>query len=225
MSARKLARALIFLVACHSALPTSAQQTKNERAKWEIFAQGAGSFHSHVSGLAAIQNAQPPLLFNVSKSFAKTGRFFTGLRYHFDSKNHIEASFSYSPGRLNVRISRFPLLQPQTLVVWLDYDYWSFNYVRRLPGGPRLKPFLTAGFGIVVFNHGFQQDPDNLEIKPLGNVGLGLDIPFHRRFSIRFEQRVFVTGTPRATIVVPDPLKIKGKTYDFVPSVGLVWHF
>jgi hypothetical protein len=223
-TAKQLGQVVCLLVGCLSALSASAQQTKNERAKWEIFAQGAGSFHSHVSGFAAIQNAQPPLLLRVSKSFAKTGRFFTGLRYHFDSKNHIEASFSYSPGRLNVTISRFPPLHPHASVLWLDCDYWSFNYVRRLPGGRNFEPFLTAGFGILVFNHGFDPGHDD-ETKPLGNVGLGLDIPLHRWSSLRLEQRVFVSGTPRISIVSPDPLKIKGKTYDFVPSVGLVWHF
>jgi hypothetical protein len=160
----------------------------------------------------------------VTKSFAKTGRFFTGLRFHFDSKNHIEASYSYSPSRLNTTVSGFPFPQPRTAVGWLDYDYYSFNYVRRLSGARRFRPFLTAGLGMVIFNHGSTDD----ETKLLGNIGTGFDIPINRRFSLRFEQRVFASEMPRSGVGAvggPDPFKIKGRSYDFVPSVGLVWHF
>lgn len=112
----------------------------------------------------------------------------------------------------------------------MDYDYFSVNYVRRLPSRKRFEPFLTAGVGLVVFSSSFEKEPG-----PVGNFGVGFDIPLNRRFSFRVEQRFFISGTPRLTLVIggtpgsglvgPNVFDINGNTFDIVPSVGLVWHF
>jgi len=165
----------------------------------ELFAQGGGSFHSSASRITSGS-------FRATSSFSKTGRFFTGFRYHLAPRNALEASYSYSPSDL-----RFTISDPSSSITF-DNQRWvhdvAFNYVRYFSLGQR-QYFLTGGLGFTEF-----ASPFGGRIKFAGNFGGGLDLRMNRRLTLRTEFRDFLTGHP----------SFAGRTlHNFVPSVGLVF--
>lgn len=208
----------VLLLTCLPASGLSAQEPKRVPGRWETFAEFGGSFYTTASGtftLLVPPAPGTPAQFREDISFAKTGRLFTGVRFHLSPGNHAEVSYSYSPGRINSTISTLSPPISVLRVFPFRAHYLSFNYVRTLPRHGPLQPFLTGGLGFVAFEGIF-----GVEHKLAGNLGAGMDVRLGKRVFLRVEQRTFISGAPRT-----DTDAKKDTIYNIVPSVGLVFRF
>lgn len=201
-------------VACLLLFVSSAR-AQDDTHKLELFVQGGPSFYT--SGSEALVVAFP-LFPSITRqnSLGTTARLFTGARFYLNSKEALEASYSYSPNRLQ---NTFEVGPPFSLVVFdsisMRVHQGQFNYVRYLPWGRRgrLEPFVTGGPGFVVYTIG-----SNNDTKFAGNFGGGVDVRLRPRWRLRAEFRDVLAERPRAALV-------PGTTHNLVPSVGVAFKF
>ncbi|MFQ5664313.1 MAG: outer membrane beta-barrel protein [Terriglobia bacterium] len=197
-------------------LPASSASAQEDSFRFEVFAQGGASFFSSASETRTL-SLRPPVpaavTFRTKRSFGTTGRLFTGFRYYLTQKNALEASYSYSPNRLQVSASSSLFPVPFFFSAPMRVHQGAFNYVRYFSRRGRIQPFATGGLGFVVFASVF-----DIDTKFAGNFGGGVDIRLHRRFYLRAEFRDFVSKRPR--------FSGRGRvTHNLAPSVGLVFKF
>lgn len=214
---------ILAALALGGAFPAAAQTPER---RFELFSEFGGSFFSQNS-----TNTRIPVLDTSSGQFvfadirrtsdlATTGRFFAGFRYYFSRMDAFEASYSYSPTDVN---EKDMLLEDSNLVIVTvglsvksAAHYVSFNYVRYLAVGGRVRPFITGGLGVAHFPHSFQPT------KLAGNFGGGLDLSVHERVLLRFEYRDFLVRQPR---VFAPPSSPEGLTHNHGPFAGIVLRF
>jgi len=195
---------LLLLAASHI------RAQENDR-KFELFVQGGPSFYT--SGSNTVFFVGPPLTSTtLQNSLGTTGRLFTGARFFFNPKEALEASYSYSPNRLQ---STFEIGPPFSFVFFdstsMRVHQAQFNYVRYVPWGRRgrLEPFVTAGLGFVTYAIAGDRNT-----KFAGNFGGGVDVRLHPRWRLRAEFRDVVAERPEFGFVT-------GTAHNLVPSVGI----
>ena len=193
-------------------LPALAGAQDEEERKLELFAEGGPSFYTSVSSQFVTLFAGA---FNAGSSVGTTGRLFTGARFYLNPKEALEASYAYSPNRLQNTVeprAPFPGFFSSTS---MRVHQGQFNYVRYVPWGRRgpLEPFVTAGLGFVTY-----AVPGNLSTKFAGNFGGGVDVRLHPRWRLRTEFRDVLAERPAR-------LSQPGTTHNLVPSVGVAFRF
>ncbi|MGA8764494.1 MAG: hypothetical protein WB562_16620, partial [Candidatus Sulfotelmatobacter sp.] len=93
--------------------------------------------------------------------------------------------------------------------------------------GTGVSPWVSLGGGVGFFSENSQliysggPNPGKSTTSGVLQAGLGLDVRFWRRFSIRGQVRDFWSGTPDL------PLADTGKTrqHNFFVGGGVIWHF
>jgi len=187
--------------------------------RFELFAEGGGSFLNNGTGRAPI-SCIPEIVCPTTptSSFSKTGRLFTGARLRFTRHDALEASYSFSPNHLSLQYRGEPLGSAYNRV-----NLISFNYVRYLWIRSPVQPFATIGLGTNRFS-GFSSTStlaseiisrDN-GYQLAWNYGGGADIVLQRHLALRLELRDYVTGQPSF---------ITGTSHNIVPSAGVVFRF
>jgi hypothetical protein len=121
----------------------------------EVFFEGGASVLTGGSGplagaLMLNSNGQTSQPLNLIRTnmFSKSGRFLAGFRVVFSNNNALELSYSRGPNRYHeVQQWEPPLpgVVPLDTQITLAVVDLAANYVRYLPGGRSLKPFVTAG--------------------------------------------------------------------------------
>jgi hypothetical protein len=204
-------------------------RAQNRPPRFEIFAEGGGSFLNGGSALipttacptVCTPSGCPPCPSGaVTSSFSKTGRLIAGARLRFTRHDALEASYAYSPNRVSVQAATGPVGSPYNRVGLI-----SFNYVHYLWVKTPIQPFATAGLGANRFS-----GPQVVLGAPSGtwpfnsdngyqfawNYGGGADLVLRRHFALRVELRDYVTGQPSF---------ITGTSHNIVPSAGIVFRF
>ncbi len=197
---------------------TAQDQVKEPR--FEAFIQGGPSFFS-----SQTERVDGPIVFFDSRhSFGVSGRLFTGVRYYFDAKDALEASYAYSANRMRTRTTIRIVCPPGFICPLIPEGTFSasepthihsvaFNYVRYFRDTGRVRPFATAGLGFSVFNTEFSGTRELA-----GNFGGGADFRMADKVSLRAELRDYVIE--RSSL---DSLGSRALTHNIVPSVGLVF--
>jgi hypothetical protein len=204
-------------------------RAQNRPPRFEIFAEGGGSFLNGGHGLlpttacptVCTPSGCPPCPSGaVTSSFSKTGRLFAGARLRFTRHDALEASYAYSPNRFSVQQMTVSVGSPYNRV-----DLISFNYVHYLWAKTPIQPFVTAGLGanrfsgpLVVVGAPSGTWPFNSDngYQFTWNYGGGADVVLQRHFALRLELRDYVTGQPSF---------ITGISHNIVPSAGIVFRF
>ncbi|HEV2297008.1 MAG TPA: outer membrane beta-barrel protein [Candidatus Acidoferrales bacterium] len=190
--------------------------------RFEVFAEAGASTFTSSSSVAVEFMGSPPQASSeliTTTSLSTTGRIFMGLRYWFGNKEAFEASYSYSPSDLT---------QTQNCVSFngtsctgfdgteiSHHHFISFNYVRSIPAGKRLSPFLTGGIGFV-----YVHEPLFSPTHFAANFGGGVDVRVSQHWALRAEYRDFMLDVSQLSTGNPT-----GLTHNQVPSVGLVFRF
>jgi hypothetical protein len=201
--------------------PQTSIRSRTRFPQVEVFIEGGGSVLTGGSGPSArafmlLSNGQSVPDPNIirTNSFSKAGRLLAGFRVMLSNKNALEVSYSRSPNRYTmqqrlqgVSLDGAPLEQISLAVV--DYNA---NYVRHLPWGKNLRPFVTAGAGRVEFA-GLSPD---VTASFGGNIGMGADVPLWNRLAARFEIRDYMSRQPDLT---------GGIVHNFAPTAGLAYRF
>lgn len=200
--------------------------TQDAPPRYELFAEGGGSFLNGGSGVklvpcplaCPIGGPCPICPPSATSSFSKTGRLFTGGRLRFTRYDAIEASYSFSPNHFSVQEGTQALGSAYNRV-----NFVSFNYVRYLWIRTPINPFVTAGLGA---NHFSGPLTASAVVSGLvgadngwqfaWNYGGGADLVLQRYLALRLELRDYVTGQPSF---------ITGTSHNLVPSVGVVFRF
>ena len=187
--------------------------------RFELFAEGGGSFLNNGTGRAPI-SCIPEIVCPTTptSSFSKTGRLFTGARLRFTRHDAFEASYSFSPNHLSLQYRGESLGSAYNRV-----NLISFNYVRYLWIRSPVQPFATIGLGTNRFS-GFSSTStlaSEIVSRDNGyqlawNYGGGADIVLQRHLALRLELRDYVTGQPSF---------ITGTSHNIVPTAGLVFRF
>ena len=209
---------LLLFFAC------SCAYTQDPLPRFEVFAEGGGSFLNNGAGHISIvcpavctPSGCPPCPSGaVTSSFSKTGRLFAGARFYFTRHDAIEASYSFSPNHFSLQEEAGSLSSAYNRV-----NLVSFNFVRYLWVRTPVNPFVTAGLGTNRFS-----GPASASAVLLGlvgadngwqfawNYGGGADLVLQRHLALRLELRDYVTGQPSF---------ITGTSHNIVPSAGIVF--
>lgn len=203
-------------------LSASAATAQGRAHQFEVFIEGGASTFTNHSSVEVTFTGSPPLsyeLLSTTTSLSTTGRLFSGVRYWLDSKEAIEASYSYSPSDLTQTQNCFAYSGPSCSGVneteVAHHHFVSFNYVRALSGRPRLHPFLTGGLGLV-----YVHQPEFSPTHFAANFGGGVDFRISAHWDLRAEYRDFLLDS--SELVSGSPT---GLTHNQVPSIGLVYRF
>lgn len=147
-----------------------------------------------------------------SNLFSRSGRLLAGFRVLLTNNNALELSRSESPNRYEVedRIPAISLVQPRMRVTQ-EVDDSVADYVRYLPWGRSMRPFITVGAGLAHFA-GLLQDIDKFG----WNVGVGGDIPLSKRLAVRLELRDYMSRQPAPGT---------GLVHNIAPTAGLAYRF
>lgn len=191
----------------------------------EVFAEGGVSITNQVTLVEpiAITITPPPQVVTLTArgSLKTTGRLFAGVRLWLDGSQAIEASYSYSPSDLLVSGSAAapPIgTLPFTSTSPLRASFFAGNYVHTLPRVARLRPFLTAGAGVVWFYSDFagaiSHDPF------AANLGGGFDMSVSHHWTVRAEYRDWIFEMPQVRQQGPS-----GLTHNSVASAGIAFRF
>lgn len=216
--------------------------------RWELFAEGGGSFWNSQSsqevnndfGLCPSGNC----LYARTNKLKSTGRFFGGVRFWMNAREAFEASYAYAPGDLTVAVQcgtafcdgALPTCpfgsSPYCLVTsypsTTNANFFSLNYVRRFRPDARIRPFVTAGPGLVHFfrvasNAIYEPHPFTF------NFGVGIDVGLTQHWSFRAEDREWLLESPRECSHVNCRLSPasgpSGLGLNQAPTVGLVYRF
>jgi hypothetical protein len=201
--------------------PSTSSPTPSRFPQVGIFLGGGASVLNGGSGTAAgffqeLPNGQSVPYYGAARTnyFSKAGRLFAGFRVLFSKSNSLELSYAQSPnGYSMTMVSKTapPGTVPPLEQVTLELDQYAANYVRYFPCRGSVRPFLTAGAGLVHFA-GQLQDENFFG----GIVGVGADVPLYKRLAARFEIRDVMSHQPDLT---------GGILHDFAPTAGLAYRF
>jgi len=195
-------------------------------ARFELFAEGGGSFLNGGSGgahvpcpaLACPIGGVCSCLSSATSSFSKTGRLFAGARFYFTRHDALEASYSFSPNHFTLQQGTQPIGSAYNRV-----NLVSFNFVRYIWVRTPINPFVTAGVGTSRFSGPLSASAvvSGLVGADNGwqfawNYGGGADLVLQRHLALRLELRDYVTGQPSF---------ITGTSHNVVPSAGIVFRF
>lgn len=191
----------------------------------EVFAEGGVSITNQVTLVEpiAITITPPPSLPQVvvlteHASLRTTGRLFAGVRLWLDGSQAIEASYSYSPSALLVSASAAGLPVGFTSTSPLRASFFAGNYVHTLPKVARLRPFLTAGAGVVWFYSRFAEAVSHDPFA--ANLGGGFDLSVSHHWTVRAEYRDWIFEMPQVRQQGPS-----GLTHNSVASAGIAFRF
>lgn len=187
----------------------------------EVFLQGGasaltgGGAGPYGELIVIYSNGQAPQVYYpvASSKFSKSGRLLAGFRVMFSSNNALELSYSRSPNgnQLQQRVITPPIELPPTQVTLAVVDC-AANYVRYVPWGRRLKPFMTGGAGFTDF-----AGLSSLAVRKFGwNAGVGADLPLWNRLVARFELRDYMAEQPAPAT---------GVVHNIAPTAGLAYRF
>jgi opacity protein-like surface antigen len=175
----------------------------------EVSAQGTGFFTKDSQGAGFGQHS------------TDTGGFLISYRYHFNRWAAADASYGYARntqenflpgGDLNIQATVHQATG--ALVVTIPYSIF------------RLKPFVLAGAGALVF------DPTGNAVQSVSGVGTqtkatfvyggGVDFALAKHLAVRAEYRGFVYNRPDFGLAA---LNSSVTTHTAQPSAGLVYRF
>src|SRR5690348_3372609 len=215
----------VFVIAF--ALPVLAQQPAE---RWEIFAEGGGSFWNDQYQDTVVALGNPPTneTVRLTTHVTSSGRLFAGVRFHVSPHEWIEGSYSYALAdiigsqrceQVNCGTGFFPSA--------VRSHFFAVNYVRALRVSGPMRPFLTAGLGLVYFhavpfstilgtgeNGVYEPDPFTV------NIGAGIDVPLAEHWLLRVEYRDWLLQGPRQ-----NDFDATGLAHNQVPSIGIVYRF
>lgn len=192
--------------------------------RWEIFAEGGASTWNDHFVDSVILSGNPPTSETLlhTTHIGSSGRLFAGFRFWMNPHESLEASYSYTPIELTEsqhceQVNCGSAWSPSIARA----HFFSANYVHAFRYRSRLRPFLTAGIGLmylhhVAFNGVFQRDPLTV------NLGGGADIRIKEHWFLRAEYRGWLFEAPRQTDF---STSATGLERNQVPSVGLVFRF
>ena len=170
------------------------------RQRWEVFAEGGGSFWNNHYLDSSVLFGTPLQTETLRRTthVGASGRLFVGFRLWINTREALEASYSYAT--TDVSESRH-CEEVNCGVGWSTsaarLHLFSVNYVRELRARGRLRPFLTAGVGLVYFQRivGPIYDSDPFAV----NLGGGVDVRLTRHWLLRGEYRDWLFEGPRQT--------------------------
>ena len=208
-------------------LLSASAYAQNRPPRFEVFAEGGGSFLNGGSGLLPVVPCPPPpavcLVGPYTSSFSKTGRLIAGARLRFTRHDALEASYSFSP-------NHFSFLSATGVSddAYNRVNLVSIDYVRYLWAKTPVQPFLTGGVGFNRFSgpssasaivQGLVSASNGLQFA--WNFGGGTDIVLRRHVALRLELRDYRTNQPKSSFITG----MGGTSDNIVPSAGLVFWF
>lgn len=195
---------------------------QNVAHRFEVFAEAGGSTFTSITSVAVESMGSPPQIsseLSTTTSLSTTGRIFAGLRYWFGDNEAFEASYSYSPSNLTQTQNCVSFTATSCTGIngteFSHHHFISFNYVRSIPAGKRLTPFLTGGIGFV-----YVHQPVFSPTHFAANFGGGVDLRISEHWAMRMEYRDYVLDGSQLSTGSPT-----GLTHNQVPSAGLVFRF
>lgn len=100
----------------------------------------------------------------------------------------------------------------------LRASFFAGNYVHTLPKVARLRPFLTAGAGVVWF---YSRFAEAISHDPFAaNLGGGFDLSVSHHWTVRAEYRDWIFEMPQVRQQGPS-----GLTHNSVASTGIAFRF
>ena len=185
----------------------------------ELFAEGGASL-SNKTEFTPTGIAPPPFpTITTRESLRTTGRLFVGMLFRFDRHEALEASYSYSPSDLLTTTACNPNCGTSSGFDPMRVSFFAGNYVRSLPTIARLRPFLTAGLGVVIFHNLFSTPTNGSPFA--ANFGGGFDYVFSRHWAARAEYRDWLFQFPQLGFRSTP----SGFTHNSAPTVGVVFRF
>jgi opacity protein-like surface antigen len=205
--ARMLVSALLgALLLCASAAKA---QEREPGGRNEVSVQGTGFFTKDSQGTGFSQHS------------TDTGGFLISYRYHFNRWLAADASYGYA------RNTQQNLTTPSALNVQATVHQATGALVVTVPHSVfRLRPFLLAGAGALVFDptsYANQSVPGvQSQAKAAFVYGGGVDFPLVTHIALRAEYRGFVYARPDFGLAA---LNTSVTTHTAQPSAGLVFRF
>jgi opacity protein-like surface antigen len=192
-------------------LLSSSAAFAQEEPAWkhgEISVQGTGFFTKNSQGNGISQHA------------TDTGGVLLGYRYHFNRWLAAEANYGY------VRNTQQNLTSGGPFDVQANVHQATAEGVVTLPWGNRIKPYVLAGAGALVFaptGNAGQSVPGALrQAKAAFVYGGGADFSLVRHVALRAEYRGFVYNRPDFQLAA---LNSNVTAHTAQPSAGLVFRF
>ena len=146
-----------------------------------------------------------------------------GFRFWFNNHEALEASYSYAPSNI-IATSACESVNCGTVVIPSNAraSFFSANYVHSFRVRSRVRPFLTAGMGLIDINcvgqnPCFEADPFTF------NLGGGVDVHIARHWFVRAEYRDWLFEGIRESDFFE--FGATGLNHNQVPSLGLVFRF
>jgi hypothetical protein len=137
----------------------------------------------------------------------------------FSENSGVELSYSESPNRYEMQ-GTVPALAGEVLYseqVTLDVEHYEAVYVRYLPWGKSVRPFITTGAGVAHFA-GVWADIDKFG----WHAGIGADVPLWKRLVARAELRDYMSRQPG----LPNASSLGvGIVHNIAPTAGLAYRF
>src|SRR5579872_5219088 len=143
--------AAIILAALLFAGPILAQHPEQ---RWEIFAEGGASIWNNQYMDESILFGSPPApqTLLITTHVGSSGRLFLGVRFWMNSHEALETSYSYSPTGITVdRHCEHVNCGVVSSSSIARSHFFSVNYVHAFRVHKHVRPFLTAGLGLVYF--------------------------------------------------------------------------
>ncbi len=206
-------------------LCTTSTLAQRPAQRWELFAEGGASVWNDHFLDSSIQFGSPPVSQTVllTTHVASSGRLFAGFLFWMNPHEAIEASYSYAPAditesqrceHVNCGSAWFPTIA--------HAHFFAVNYVHEFRVKSRVRPFLTAGLGIidvhrVAMNGVLESDPFTI------NIGGGIEFRASAHWFIRAEYRDWVLEGPRENDFYQ--YAATGLTHNQVPSIGVAYRF
>jgi opacity protein-like surface antigen len=210
---------LIGLAVC-----ASSAASQSLASRWELFAEGgASTWNDHfVDSVVLFGNPPTNETLLHTTHIGSSGRLFAGFRFWMNSHEALEASYSYAPIELTEsqhceQVNCGSAWSPSIARA----HFFSANYAHAFRVRSRVRPFLTAGIGVmyihhVAFNGVFQADPLTV------NLGGGVDLRIKEHWFLRAEYRGWLFEAPRQG---DSSTAATGLERNQVPSLGLVFRF
>lgn len=207
------ATAVVLLALLLAATTAYAQQRRRHR--FDLFAEGGGSFFTPKSASQQIGYTAPGfgnIVARETTTLQDSGRVFVGGDYWFTQGDAIQVSYSYSLAGLT------ETTQPLNPPIHGGYVPFaprastvSFDYMRSFRVTPRWQLLVLAGVGRIWRT---RLAPGSFVV----NLGVGAEFAITCDWGVRMEYRDFIMPYPTAGFV-------GGWVHNHAPTIGIVYHF
>ena len=174
-----------------------------DKGRHEITVQGSGFF-----GESKDNNG-------IDNETTDSGGFMAGYRFNLNKRFAFEGDYDFFSNSQKY-MTTFGGFQAQTRVHGI-----TGTAVFKLPPFHKIKPFLLAGGGALVFDPR-NGSPVERQTRGTFGYGAGADVPVMKHVAVRAQYRGFVYKVPDFDVSL---LKMDKFTHAAVPSAGLVFSF